>query len=116
MNQKDLEITRQTNRYKLETTSACHRNCVRINTANSMPHELAKLRAAYILRKHGKSFVCEAVFERTRARADIYVLDDDVAIEIVHSEDVKKATKRTRYPCRIVYHNAEEVFEMEEIL
>ena len=62
-----------------------HRNCIRINVANSIEHELAKLRICYELIKSGKEVFTEAIFVNG-SRADILVLDDHRVIEILNSE------------------------------
>lgn len=75
-----------------------HRNCIRINTANSIEHEITKLKICYDLIKSGKEVFTEAIFNNG-SRADILILDDYKIIEILHSEkemDCKR--KSEKYP------------------
>jgi len=75
-----------------------HRNCIRINVANSIEHEIAKLRICYELIKSGKEVFTEAIFVNG-SRADILVLDDHKVIEILHSEKEKDCLKKCeKYP------------------
>lgn len=75
-----------------------HRNCIRINVANSLEHEIAKLRICYDLIKDGKEVITEAIFNNN-SRADIVVLDDYKIIEILCSEDEKSCLEKVkRYP------------------
>lgn len=75
-----------------------HRNCIRISGANSLEHEIAKLRICYNLIKEGKEFITEAIFNNG-SRADILVLDDHKIIEILHSEkEVDCIQKARKYP------------------
>lgn len=75
-----------------------HRNCIRINVANSLEHELAKLKICYGLIKEGKEVITEAIFNNG-SRADILVLDDFKIIEVLYSEDeVACLEKSKKYP------------------
>lgn len=75
-----------------------HRNCIRINVANSLEHEIAKLKICYDLIKDGKEVITEAIFNND-SRADILVLDDYKIIEILCSEDEKSCLEKVkRYP------------------
>lgn len=75
-----------------------HRNCIRINVANSLEHEVAKLKICYELIKDGKEVITEAIFDNG-SRADILVLDDFKIIEILCSEDEKSCLEKfKRYP------------------
>lgn len=78
-----------------------HRNHVKISTGNSLRHELKKLEICYTLLEEDKEFLTEAIFENGK-RADILVLDDAEAIEIVESESEESLTKKeTSYPVSI---------------
>ena len=87
MNKQDLMKKRNdaTREIRISNKIGSHRNCIRINTANSLEHELAKLRVCYELIKSGKEVFTEAIFVNG-ARADILVLDDHRVIEILSSE------------------------------
>lgn len=108
MNKQDLNRIRndamRTIRHSNKVGS--HRNCIRINTANSLEHEIAKLKICYDLIKDGKEVITEAIFNNG-SRADILILDNNKIIEILHSEkemDCKK--KSEKYPA---------LFELEMI-
>ena len=103
MNQKERLIKRNNSARMLEHTSAIHRNCVRFNTGNSMAHELQKARAALFFINLGYEVITEAEFKGKIARADLFILDDCVAVEILHSEKEESIIKKSKkYPCRIV--------------
>ena len=75
-----------------------HRNSIRISTANSIEHEIAKLKTCYNLIKEGKEIITEAIFNNG-SRADIVVLDDHKIIEILHSEKERDCIKKSeKYP------------------
>lgn len=75
-----------------------YRNCIRISGANSLEHEIAKLKICYDLIKDGKDFITEAIFDNG-SRADILVLDDHKIIEILHSEkEIDCIKKSEKYP------------------
>jgi transcriptional regulator len=61
------------------------KNSIRINTHNTIEHELAKAKLAYFLIQSGKIVFTEVVF-KNGARADIFVPEDFVVYEILHSE------------------------------
>jgi len=82
---------------------------IKISVANTLEHELAKFFTCWELANQGKSFVTEAIFENKK-RADIFVLDDGEAIEIVKSESKESIRKkRGEYPCGIIVLDALEV-------
>ena len=84
-----------------------HRNCIRINTNNSIEHEITKLRICYDLIKSGKEVITEAIFANG-ARADIVVLDDYKIIEILHSESESGCLEKSKkYP---------DLFELEMVM
>ena len=100
MNKQDLMRKRndamRTIRYSNKVSS--HRNCIRINVANSLEHEITKLRICYDLIKEGKEVFTEAIFDNG-SRADILVLDDHKVIEILHSEkEMDCISKCEKYP------------------
>jgi len=84
-----------------------HRNCIRINVANSLEHEIAKLKICYDLIKSGKEVFTEAIFDNG-ARADILILDNNKIIEILHSEKEKDCVEKSgKYPA---------LFELEMVV
>ena len=68
----------------------------------SKEHFLRKAEMCYDLRKAGKHFITEAIFKDGKGRADIYCVTDNEAIEIVHTEDIKKSGKN-KYPCFVSF-------------
>ena len=81
-------------------------NCIRINVANSLEHEITKLRICYDLIKEGKEVFTEAIFDNG-SRADILVLDDYKIIEVLCSEGEGACLEKSKkYP---------ELFELEMV-
>ena len=108
MNKQDLMRKRndamRTIRYSNKIGS--HRNAIRISTANSLEHEITKLKICYNLMKEGKEFITEAIFNNG-SRADILVLDDYKIIEVLCSEDEGACLEKSKkYP---------ELFELEMV-
>ena len=99
MNKRDLILKRNACASKLNHTSSRHRNCVRFFASNTIDHEMAKAEICYLLKKKNIEFVVEAEF-KNGSRADIYVLDFGVAIEIMHSE-TKERLNAKNYPVPI---------------
>ena len=93
---------------KLQLASRKHLNCVRFGKNESIKHAMKKAEVCYRLNEAGYSFVTEAKFENGK-RADIYVLEDDTAIEIVNTEKEKSiAKKKQAYPCNVVVMRIDE--------
>ena len=100
MNRQDLMIKRNDAMREIRYSNkiGSHRNCIRINTSNSLEHELEKLRICYDLIKSGKMVFTEAVFVNG-SRADILVLDDHKVIEVLCSETEDACLEKAkRYP------------------
>lgn len=77
-------------------------NKVRYSSAESPEHIAKKKEICAELEKQGKHYICEAIFI-TGGRADILVLDDFSAIEIVKTEPESSiARKRGFYPQGII--------------
>ena len=108
MNRQDLMITRNDAMRTISQTNkvGTHRNCIRINVANSIEHEVAKLRICYDLIKSGKEVFTEAIFDNG-SRADILVLDDHRVIEILCSESEESCLEK--------YNNYPVLFELEMV-
>lgn len=71
---------------------------LKFNIHNTLEHELAKFLVCWELAKQDKQFVSEAVFENGR-RADVFVLDDKEAIEILVSETKEMLKEKIKeYP------------------
>jgi hypothetical protein len=88
-------------------------NTIRIGDNESKEHAIRKCEVCHKLLELGKRFYTECVF-KNGLRADIYVLDDDLAIEIQKSEpDESIEKKRRKYPCPIITIKTTGEFEKE---
>ena len=86
-------------------------NVVKLSKSNTLEHELAKTILAHECLQLGQTFVSEARFKNNK-RADIFVLDDCVAYEIVHSESKKSIEKKKKeYPVDVMFFKAKDVVE-----
>lgn len=98
---------------KLDRAYGPTRNVIRFSHTETIEHYLQKCRVCYILKKMQIDFVCEARFYEG-SRADIYVLDKDLAIEILHSEAWENLDKkRKEYPCWVVGINSTDAVDFE---
>ncbi len=97
-----LMEVRNTSMQKLDRAYRPTRNVIRFSHTETIEHYLQKCKVCYELRKMNIEFVCEARFYEG-TRADIYVLDRDLAIEVLHSEAWENLEKkRQAYPCWVV--------------
>jgi len=72
----------------------------RIKTNSDSKHEKLKKKIAESLIKNGKSIITEAKFKKIgnkSGRADIFILDDSVIIEILDNETDKMFNKKKKY-------------------
>ena len=98
-NKKEYERVRKAEQL-LDNRFRVDYNSIRINTHNSIEHELAKCKVAYLLIKDGKKIVTEAVFKK--GRADIFVPSDFRVYEILKTEELSEAlAKRDYYPFEV---------------
>ncbi len=98
---------------KLDRAYNPTRNVIRFSHTETIEHYLQKCRICYILKKMQVEFVCEARFYEG-TRADIYVLDKDLAIEVLHSEAWENLDKkRKEYPCWVVGINSTDPVDFE---
>lgn len=97
MNQLDLQIQRNNVARLLEPHSKRERNTVRINTGNTLEHELAKFYLNWKLVSAGHETVTEAIFRGRKARADVLDLDEGVCYELLASESEKSFAKKASY-------------------
>lgn len=104
MNDQDKARKRNDIARFFRQSSKIHRNCIRLNPANTLAHEMKKVELCWEFLKDGKEFVTEAEFESPfKKRADIVCLDDGVVIEIVHSESQESIDEKKKgYPLPIV--------------
>jgi len=87
------------------------KNSVRINTHNTLQHEIAKLIKSYELIEDGFEIYTEAIF-KNGSRADIFVPETLSVFEILHSETEELCTEKVKkYPkeCTIYTFTTEEL-------
>lgn len=96
------------NLYVLDTRAMQHprMNTIAVHKNETIGHFLRKCEIAYDLHVAGKRFYTEAIFRDGAGRADIYIIDDKLAIEILKTEKEENNTKPDRYPCRVVFTKA----------
>ena len=78
------------------------RNVIYFGMNESIEHFMKKAEVCYGLRKQGMDFIVEAIFKNNVGRADIYCMDNNIAYEIVHTEDITKSGKEN-YPCKVEF-------------
>ncbi len=102
MNQENLHKYRNKIEIAVVKRLSIKRNVVNLNTHNSWQHEMIKTRICYELQKLGKHFITEAPLSfkgREGTKADILVLDDAQAIEVMVSETEQQLQyKSSKYP------------------
>jgi len=74
-----------------------HINCIRLSPANSWIHEKKKIEICWFLLKNNMKFVTEAIFDDSKGRADILVLDNGVVYEVLHTESLDQAKKKDQH-------------------
>ena len=78
------------------------RDCVNLNTHNSLLHELIKFRICFELQKRGIQYISEAKFTSQRGITDILILDFAQALEIMVSETKEQLEyKVKKYPSEL---------------
>ena len=95
----------------LATQFRIEANTVRLNTHNTLEHELAKAKVAYEWKKDGYMVITEAIF-KNGSRADVFIPEKFLVIEVLASESEKEALIKTaKYPdaLEIVYLKTTEV-------
>lgn len=106
---KELNKECYNNLSKLNKSFNITINALKLNVHNTLEHELAKFYLAWEQLKLNKSIVVEAIFTNG-LRADIFVLDDDLALEVVTSESKESiANKRKSYPCDLISLKSEDI-------
>ena len=105
---KQTQVNENIKHVEMSNKSGSHIGCVRISTANTLEHEIAKLIVCYEILKEGKTFITEAKLKRG-GRPDIVNLVEGIAIEILHTEKEKQNLKD--YPYDIEEHRAEEIID-----
>src|SRR3972149_2446484 len=89
---ENLQLVRFSNR------SGSHTGCVRYFPNNTDAHEDTKWEICKFLARAGREFITEAIFEKG-GRADIFVLDKGIVIEVLESETEEQFREKTKkYP------------------
>ncbi len=116
MNKKELLLRR--NKIKnLIRISNRHRNVLKWSSKETDEHIDMKLAICKYLKENGLEYYCEAIFEKSRLRADIVVADRELIIEVVDSEtEESKERKRTSYPLPVIFVDANQEFSEKLIL
>lgn len=84
---------------------------IKININNTIEHELAKFLLCWEAACDGKRFVTEAIFSNGK-RADILILDDGEAWEVLKSESKERfKLKLDEYPCPVLPFKADKILE-----
>ncbi len=113
MNKIDLMSQRNFALQMVELNQRINRNKLAWGLNETTEHARKKFEICSELKKLGKEFVTEVRF-RNGGRADIFVLDEPLALEILNSETEKSIlNKKNKYPCRIVTIGINEVFKEE---
>ena len=82
----------------LSSSFRTDKNSVRINTNNTLIHEICKLILMYQEIKKKKTVYSEAIF-KNGSRADVFIPEDFRVKEVLHSETEKEAlSKVEKYP------------------
>lgn len=115
MNQKMREQFCQESKNLLDNRMKQNAKRNKCGFPGRLKHAAKIFEICYWLNSHGKTFYTEAVF-KNGSRADIFVLDDRVAIEVLDSERQRSIdSKKERYPCRIVGIRIEDEWKEELI-
>lgn len=88
------------------------RNAIKINTHNTLEHELAKCKLVYLFKsKYGEVYT-EVEF-KTGGRCDIFVPEIETVIEVLHTETRKECLKKTsKYPdLNLIFLETKKVLE-----
>ena len=111
---KDFQTINQNSRLlKTSNRSGSHRNCIRLGKNNTKEHEMKKVEICWELLKLNQEFITEAVFTNGK-RADIFILDTGVAIEVLHSETQSQFEEKIKgYPdeISIISIKSDQAFE-----
>lgn len=112
MNQKQLHEFCKNSAFLLDFRMRQNAKKNKCGFPGGLAHARKVFEICYKLNKLGKSFYTEAKFKNGN-RADVYVLDNRVAIEVLDSEEPESiVSKKLRYPCPIVQVHVDEEFIM----
>lgn len=90
---KQLIINNNIRKY-IDNSYRLDYNSIRLNTHNTLAHELKKCEVAYNLIKEGYTILTEVIF-KNGSRGDIFIPELCRVIEILHSETKAEALKKT---------------------
>ena len=85
----------------------------KINTHNTLDHEQAKNKLMYLLSRANIKVYSEVIFENNK-RADVYLPDKMIVLEVLHSETIDKFNKKVEgYPelVWVIPLKAEEILD-----
>ena len=115
MNRKQLDDFRKDSAMLLDMRMRQNAKKNKCGFPGGLAHSRKIFEICYMLNGLGKKFFTEAVF-KTGGKADIFVLDNRTAIEVLDTEkNGNIISKQMRYPCPIVQVRVEEKFVMEMI-
>ena len=89
------------------------KNVIKFGKGETMEHFLAKCLLCKELKELQKYFVTEAIFIN-KSRADIFILDDCEAWEVLGSETLDMLANKS-YPCKIISFDADKVLKINKI-
>ena len=91
MNKQELEYARQLNIQKVDKFRLSHKfGCVRINSKNTLKHEIAKLKDVWKAQKKGHIVATECVSVDGKRRFDFIDFDDGTIVEFETNHKIKK--------------------------
>lgn len=112
MSEYKLARVRNESRRLLSSAFNSKEQVININTGNTFAHELSKFLLCWELAQDGKRFVTEAIFKNGK-RADIFILDECEALEVLHSETNENFRyKVADYPCLVSAYKTKRVLRM----
>jgi len=104
MNKKEKMFQINSTSKLLKFQDRMHKNCIRSSLTENDQHFVVKCLICRELNNMNKEFITEARFENGKGRADVLVLDDGVALEILCSEKEENIkNKKNNYPVSVEY-------------
>ena len=97
---------------------------VKINSGNTLEHELAKAKLMYLTKKEGKSGYSEVIFIKQQGksksgRADHFIPEKGYIYEVLKSEKIKQAKEKAKYyPSQFLFYfyTTEQIMHKDFIL
>lgn len=110
MNQKETIIREIKAKELLDFTKMQHAKQNKAGFAGSFAHARRIFEVCWLLNAKGYKFYTEAYF-KNGGRADIFILNPQVAIEIMESESQESIeAKKTNYPCKVIALKTTDTF------